>query len=89
MRSRSPLTSGTVSYTHLLDAAHLDHVGARAGDLRTHGVQEVREVDDVRLLGAVFDDRHAAAQNCRKQDVHRRADGDDIEIDMAAAQRCV
>ena len=77
---------GIAAAVQRLDAAHLDDVGARAGDLRAHGVQEVREVDDVRLLGAVFDDRHAAAQNCRKQDVHRRADGDDIKIDVAAAQ---
>ena len=69
-----------------LDAANLDHVGARAGDLRAHGVQEVRKIDDMRLLGAVFDDRHAAAEHCRKQDVHRRADGDDIKINVAAAQ---
>ena len=77
---------GIAAAVQRLDAADLDDVGACAGDLRAHGVQEVREVDDVRLLGAVFDDRHAAAQNCRKQDVHRRADGDDIKIDMAAAQ---
>ena len=75
--------AAAVQRTH---AADLDHVGARAGDLCAHGVEEVGKVDDMGLLGAVFDDGHAAAEDCGEQDVHRRADGDDIEIDMAAAQ---
>ena len=75
--------AAAVQRTH---AADLDHVGARAGDLCAHGVEEVGKVDDMGLLGAVFDDGHAAAEDCGEQDVHRRADGDNIEINVAAAQ---
>ena len=35
-----------------------------------------------RLLRAVFNDGHPAAQHRREQNVHRRADGDDVEIDV-------
>ena len=77
---------GIAAAVQRLDAADLDHVGACAGNLRAHGVQEVRKIHDVRLFGAVFDNRHAAAKHCCEQDVHRRADGDNIEINVAAAQ---
>ena len=67
-------------------AADLDDVRARAGDLCAHGVQEVGKVDDMRLLGAVLDHGQTAAENGGEQNIHRRADGDDIQIHVAAAQ---
>lgn len=83
--ARPPIWSGNDGIraaAEALHAAHLDDVGARAGDLRAHRVQEVREIDDMRLLRAVFNDGHPAAQHRREQNVHRRADGDDVEIDV-------
>ena len=40
----------------------------------------------MRLFGAVFNDRHAAAQHGREHDIHRCTDGDDIQIHMSALQ---
>jgi hypothetical protein len=77
---------GIGAAAQLAHAADLDDVGARAGDLRAHGVEEVGEVDDMGLLRAVFDDREAAREHRGEQDVHGRADGDDVEIHMAAGQ---
>ena len=77
---------GIAAAAQRLHAAHLDDVRARAGDLRAHGVEKVGEVDDVRLLGGVFDDGRAAREDRADHDVHRRADGDDVEIDTPAGQ---
>ena len=69
-----------------LDAADLDHVRARALDVRAHGVEEVRQIDDVRLLGAVLHDGLALGQHRGEHDVHRRADRDNVEINVCAVQ---
>ena len=75
-----------IAALQLANAANLNDIGSRAGYLRAHGVQEVRKVNDMRLLRAVFDDRHAAAKNGSKQNVHRRADGDNVKVHMAALE---
>ena len=70
----------------MLDAADLDDVGAGAADVRAHRVQEVREVDDVRLARRVLDDRQPLRLHGRQNDVHRRADRDHVEVNVRAAQ---
>ena len=67
---------------HRAYAADLDDVGSRASDVRSHRVEEVREVDDVRLLRRVLDDRQSLCAARRKHDVHRRADRYHVEINM-------
>src|SRR5699024_6926853 len=69
-----------------LDAADLDDVRARALDVRAHGVQEVRQVDDMRLLGAVFHDGLALGEHRSEHDVHGRADRYHVKIDVRAVQ---
>ena len=59
---------------------------ARAADSRAHRVQKRRQIDDLRLLGRVFDARRAAGERRRHQQVFRRADGRHIQIDHRAAQ---
>lgn len=71
----------------MLDAADLDNVGACAADVRAHRVQEVREIDDVRLTRRVLDDRKAPGLDSCEDDIHRRADRHHIEINVGAAQR--
>ena len=70
----------------VLHAVNLDHVGAGAADIRAHRVEEVGEIDDMRLFRSVFDDRQAARLDGGKHDVDRRADRDLIHIDRAAGQ---
>ena len=77
---------GVAAAVQAADAANFDDVGTRARDLRAHGVQEVRQIDDVRFLCGVLDNGRAVRQDCADHDVHGRADGDDVEIDTAARQ---
>ena len=67
-----------------LHAVYADRIGTGAADVGAHEVQEVCQVDDVRLLRRVFDDGGALGQRRRHHDVHRRAHGDDVEVDVRA-----
>ena len=71
---------------HPLDAAHLDDIGARAAHIRAAHIQEVCQIDDMRLLGTVFKDGLALRHDGGKHPVHGRADADLIEEDMSAGQ---
>ena len=51
-----------------------------------HGVQEVGNVDHVRLFGAVFDDGLARGFDRREHEVYRCPYGGNIEIDVGADQ---
>ena len=70
-------------------AVDLDAVRAGPAHVRAHGVQEVREVDDVRLLGGVLDYGAAAGHAGREDDVHRRADADLVQVNPRAVQLAV
>ena len=50
---------GVTSALELFHAPDLDDVRPRTHDVRAHGVEEVGQVHDVRLLGGVFDDGQA------------------------------
>ena len=78
---------GIVAAVHMLDAADLDRVRTGAAHVRAHQVQKVRQVDDVRLLRRIFDDRQPLRPDGGEHDVHGRADADHVEIDRAAHQR--
>ena len=75
---------GIGAAVELVHAENADGVGAGALDIGTHGVQKVGKVDDVRLLGGVFDDSCALGKRRGHHDVHRRADGNHVEIDVRA-----
>ena len=68
------------------DALDLDGVGARAGDVGTHGVQEVGQVHDVGLLGRVLDDGLTLDQAGGHHDVGSRAHTDHVQADALATQ---
>ena len=68
------------------DAADLDDVGAGAADIGAHAVEKVGYVDHVGFFGRVLDDGVAGGQDSRQQDVDRGADGDHVEIDVAAVE---
>ena len=70
-------------------AVDLDGVRAGAAHVRAHGVEEVREVDDVRLLGGGLDYGAAAGHAGREDDVHRRADADLVEVNLGAVELAV
>ena len=71
---------------HPLDAAHLDDIGARAAHIRAAHIQEVCQIDDMRLLGTVLKDGLTLRHDGGKHPVHGRADADLIEEDMSAGQ---
>ena len=70
----------------LLHAVDLDGIRTGAAHVRAHGVEEVRQIDDVRLARRVFDDRASFGEHGGDHNVHRCADGDLIEIYARAAQ---
>ena len=75
---------GVGAAVQALHARDADGVGAGALDVRAHGVEEVGEIDDVRLLRRIFDDGRAVRQSRGHHDVHGRADGDHVEINVRA-----
>ena len=71
---------------HALDASDLDDVGTGAADIGTHGVQEVGQVDDVRLFCGIFNDREASRLDGCQHDVHGGTDRNDVHVDGVAVQ---
>ena len=58
-------------------------------DIRTHTVQEIRHIDNMRLLRTVFNHRAAFRHRRRHHDVDRRPDGNRIQKDVLSDQiRC-
>ena len=80
---------GIGAAVQFFDAVDLHGIGAGAADVRAHGVEEVRQIDDMRFSRRVFNDRTAAGRHGGEDDVHRRADGDLVKIDARAAQAAV
>ena len=73
-----------VAAVHVFNAADLDRVGARAADVRAHGVEEVCKVNYMRLLGGIFDDGQTLCLDCGKDHVDSSADRGLVKIDGAA-----
>ncbi len=63
-----------------------DGIGTGTLDVGAHGVEEVGKVNDVRLLGGVFDDGGALGQHRGHHNVHRGTHGDHVQIDGRALQ---
>ena len=69
-----------------LHALDLDGVGTGAGDPGAHGVQEVGQVNDVGLLGRIFDDGLTIDQAGGQHDVGGGAHADHIQVDALSLQ---
>src|SRR5699024_3066510 len=70
-------------------AVYLQGLRAGAAHVGAHGVQQVRQIDDVRLLRGVFDDRPPPDHGGGQDDMHRRADGDLVKVYARAVERAV
>ena len=68
------------------NAGDLDHVGAGSLDVRSHGIQEVRHVDDVRLTRGVLDHGDALGLDGGDHEVDRGSDAHHVEEDVFAAE---
>ena len=68
---------------------NLDRIRPRAAHVCAHGVEKVRQIHDMRFARRVFDDGAATRHGGGQNDVHRRADGDLIQIDLCAVQPAV
>ncbi len=75
-----------VAADELRSAIDLDDVRARTADLRTHDVEIVREIDDFRLLRRVFEDGLTLSHRSGHEDVLRRANTREIEVDACALE---
>jgi hypothetical protein len=69
-----------------LGALDADDRGARARDVRAHGVQAVREVLDLRLTRGVFEDGRAFRQRGGQHGVLGGPDARHGEVDVRALQ---
>jgi len=65
---------------------HHDGVAAGAFDLRAHGDQAVRKINDFGLLRGVLDDGGALCQSRRHHDVLGAGDGDHVHHDVRALE---
>ena len=70
----------------LFHAADADGVGARALDIRAHGVQEVGKVHNMGLLGGVFNGGGAVGQSRGHHDVHGGTYADHVQIHGSPGQ---
>ena len=69
-----------------LHPVDLDHISARAPDIRPHRVEEVGQVHDMGLFRGVLDHRHALGQGGGQHDVHRGPHRDHVQIDLPPGQ---
>ena len=70
----------------ILHTADLDDVGTGAADVGAHRVEEVRQVDDVRFLGGVLQDRLTLRLDGGEHQVDGRADGYGIKINARTVE---
>ena len=61
-------------------------VGARAADIRAHGVEEVGKVYDMGLLGGIFQDSDALGFHRGQHGVDGTANGVAVKVNMSAQQ---
>ena len=73
----------------LLDSGDLDEGGAGAADPGPAHVEEVGEVDDMRLAGCVVDRGLSRRRDRGEHDVDRRPDRGYVEIDRSAVKPSV
>ena len=80
---------GVLDAAKLLDALDDDPAGARAGDFRPHGIEEIRQIHHFGFRRGRFDDRHAFSQSGRHHHVVGAEHGRAVSaghVDLRAAQ---
>ena len=60
------------------------HKGARAADIGPHGIEEVRQIDNMGFLGCVLNNRRTASLNGSQHNIDGGADGNDIQINRVS-----
>ena len=63
-----------------------DYVRSGASDVRTHCVEEVCKVNDMRFFCGVFDDCKPSRLNCGEHDIDCCADGNLVHINKATGE---
>ena len=69
-----------------LHSPDLDRIRTGAPDVGAHGVQEVGQINNVRLLGAIFDHRVPLGQNSGHHDVHGSTYGHHVQVDAGPGE---
>ena len=67
-------------------AVDFDNIGACAADVRAHCVEEVCKVNNVRLLGGVFNYSKSPCLDCGKHNVNGCAHGNLVHINQTSGQ---
>ena len=75
---------GILSSVELLNSLDADDIGTCALDVSSHAVEEVRNINDVWLLGCVLDDGLALSHYSRHHDIDGSTYADNIEVDVAS-----
>ena len=70
-------------YRNALDT---DRIRTGTFDIRSHSVQEVRYVNDMRFFRCILDDCKSVCLRSGKHQIDRRTDADYVEEDMCAIQ---
>ena len=71
---------------HLFHAAHLDHIGAGTAHIRAAHIQEVCQINNMGLLGAVFQNGLALCHHSGEHTVHGSAHADLIKEAVLCTQ---
>ena len=73
-----------VAAVHVLDSADFNCIRTGSANVRAHGVEEVREVNYVRLFCGVFNNGQPLRLDCGEDNIDRRADRSLVKINGAA-----
>src|SRR5690606_22068546 len=70
----------------LLHTSSLTDNGTGSLYVRTCGIEEIGGIHYMRLLGCIFDDGGAFSHDCRKHEIYRCTDADNVKIYLTACQ---
>ncbi len=68
------------------DTIHADVAGARAADAAAQGIEEVLQIDDLRFLGGIADERGPLSEGRRHHQVLGGADAREVQVDLPSPQ---
>ena len=69
---------------HLFNAADFNNIGARAPDVRAHGIQKVSQIHNMGLSGSIFNHGHAVRLYRGQHNIHSGSNGNHIQINIIA-----
>ena len=78
--------NGVLGTMELLNSSDTDHICTCSLDIGSHAVEEVGNINHMRLLGSILDNCLALCHYCSHHDIDGGANADNIKINMLAHQ---